>query len=69
MHALQSNYCLGKVPEAVVFTHTGWRKIDGVWVYLHGAGGIGADGEVKNVNVSLQEKLSPLQNCRHPRPI
>lgn len=47
-----------EIPEARVFTHTGWREVDGVWVYLHGAGGIGADGEVKNLNVSLQDKLS-----------
>jgi hypothetical protein len=27
-----------------VFAHTGWRKIDGRWVYLHAGGAIGADG-------------------------
>ncbi|MBT9171749.1 MAG: hypothetical protein DDT21_00118 [Syntrophomonadaceae bacterium] len=27
-----------------VFTHIGWRKLDGRWVYLHAGGAIGADG-------------------------
>jgi hypothetical protein len=31
----------GEVPERTVFTHTGWRKIAGQWVYLHGNGCIG----------------------------
>ncbi len=25
-----------------IFTHTGWRKLNGVWTYLHGGGGINA---------------------------
>jgi hypothetical protein len=27
-----------------VFTHLGWRKVDGRWVYLHAGGAIGAEG-------------------------
>lgn len=35
------------------YTHTGWRKIDGRWVYLYRGGAIGADG----VTVDLGEVL------------
>jgi hypothetical protein len=27
--------------ERMVFTHTGWRKLNGIWCYLHGGGAIG----------------------------
>lgn len=47
-----------KIPESRVFTHTGWREIKGVWIYLHGAGAIGPDGVEKDLNVILPEKLS-----------
>lgn len=31
----------GKVPEHTIYTHTGWREIDGKMVYLTGGGAIG----------------------------
>lgn len=31
-------------PKRKIYAHTGWRKIDGVWVFLHGGGAIGSDG-------------------------
>ena len=34
-----------------VFTHTGWRNIDGKWIFLHAGGAIGAE----NVCVELNE--------------
>jgi hypothetical protein len=34
----------GEVPVREVFEHTGWRKVSGVWHYLHGAGAIGPSG-------------------------
>jgi hypothetical protein len=30
-----------------IFTHSGWRKLNGVWVYLHGGGGINAPTSVE----------------------
>ena len=36
----------GEVPERVVYTHLGWREVDGDWVYLHGGGAIGRAGPV-----------------------
>ncbi|MEG1891352.1 MAG: hypothetical protein RR301_08040 [Clostridia bacterium] len=37
-----------------VYTHTGWRKIDGKWIYLYQGGAVGAD----NVSVDLESVLS-----------
>lgn len=41
-----------------VFTHTGWRKIEGEMWYLHGGGAIGAQS-VKDVEVRLPDSLLP----------
>ena len=45
--------------ERTVYTHTGWRKLDGKWAYLHGGGAIGATGAVAGVETSLPAALSP----------
>ena len=41
------------VERRVVFTHAGWRKVSGEWVYLHGAGAIGAGGPVAGIETDL----------------
>lgn len=46
-----------------VFAHTGWREIDGRWLYLTASGAVGADG----VNVELGEGLSRYDLPRDPR--
>ena len=40
--AIQS--CSLTAKETCIYTHTGWRQIDGVWLYLHGGGAIGPVG-------------------------
>ncbi|MBM4287115.1 MAG: hypothetical protein FJ135_03010 [Deltaproteobacteria bacterium] len=50
----------GEVPTKTVFTHTGWRHIDGEWLYLHGGGAIGAQGPVDGTSVVLEGRLSHL---------
>jgi hypothetical protein len=40
-----------------VFTHSGWRTIDGVPYYLHGGGAIGPDGSAQGIDVELEGKL------------
>jgi hypothetical protein len=40
-----------------VYTHTGWRRVGGTWVYLHGAGAIGPVGTVGGMEVSLPDSL------------
>lgn len=44
--------------ERSIYTHTGWRKLSGVWVYLHAGGAIGAAGPVSDVNMRLLGALS-----------
>ena len=44
--------------QMIVYTHMGWRKISGRWVYLHTGGGIGQEGPVANVSVELGDSLS-----------
>lgn len=46
------------IPERAVYTHTGWREIDGVRCYLHGGGVIGPDGRVDGIDVALPAGLT-----------
>ena len=48
----------GEVPERRVFTHTGWRLIDGSWLYMHAGGALGPDGPVSGIEVQLPEELA-----------
>jgi hypothetical protein len=41
-----------------VYTHTGWRQVQGRWYYLHGGGAIGSNGLEPNVVVDLGEALA-----------
>ena len=41
------------VERRTLFTHTGWRKVGGAWVYLHGCGGLGAGGPVAGIETDL----------------
>jgi hypothetical protein len=40
-----------------IFQHTGWREIDGLWVYLHAGGAIGANGLRTDVTTELPPAL------------
>jgi hypothetical protein len=48
----------GDVPRRTVYAHTGWREIDGSWVYLHGGGAMGTVGTVAGIEVSLPDALA-----------
>ncbi len=48
-HAAVAIKALSDIKKVTRYTHTGWRKIDGHWVYLHAAGGIGASGPVDDI--------------------
>jgi len=50
-----------------VFTHTGWRKIDGGWAYLHAAGAIGPAGPLGGVQIRLSGTLSRYELPVPPR--
>jgi bifunctional DNA primase/polymerase-like protein/uncharacterized protein DUF927 len=40
-----------------VYTHMGWRKVDGRWLYLHAGGAIGAGGAFDGIAVELDGEL------------
>src|SRR5215208_5629429 len=46
------------IDERRVYTHTGWREVDGIWVYLHGDGAIGPEGVLEDIEVRLNGELS-----------
>jgi hypothetical protein len=41
------------VTRQVVYTHTGWRRLEGRWTYLTASGALGADGLDTSVTVDL----------------
>lgn len=41
-----------------IYIHTGWRKVGASMLYLHGAGAIGANGAVADVDVRLSGSLA-----------
>src|SRR6202162_661494 len=45
--------------ERTIYAHTGWRKLDGGWAYLHGGGALGGTGAVAEVETSLPAALAP----------
>ena len=56
------------IERRTVFTHTGWRRVDGEWVYLHAGGAIGKAGPVRGIEVSLQGALAGLELPAPPLP-
>jgi hypothetical protein len=47
----------GRIPQRRVYTHTGWRQVDGQWIYMHGGGAVGSAGPVGSIEVQLPEQL------------
>lgn len=45
-----------EAPNKQVYTHLGWREVDGAQVYLSGGGGIGPDGQV-DVDTETEDPL------------
>ena len=41
-HAIQS--LSRNIKQETIYTHLGWRKVNGKWIYLHAGGAVGADG-------------------------
>jgi hypothetical protein len=44
--------------EKVIFAHTGWRRIEDKWMFLHAGGAICSTGSVANVDVRLTGALN-----------
>ena len=47
------------VTARIEFAHSGWRKIDDCWAYLHAGGAIGRDGDLTGIETSLPDALAP----------
>ena len=50
------------ISETVVYTHIGWRKIDGEWVYLHAGGAVGSETVEVEINDRLRKYTLPEDN-------
>ncbi len=59
-------YLSQPVPRRTNYTHTGWRKIGGRWVYLTAGGGISGTGIVPDVAVDFER--NNLGNYKLPKP-
>jgi hypothetical protein len=42
------------IPETTIYSHLGWRRIKGSWVYLHAGGSVGSEA----VEVEISDRLS-----------
>lgn len=48
------------IPETTIFTHLGWRKVKGKWLYLHANGAVGSDTEIEvEVNERFKRYVLP----------
>jgi hypothetical protein len=57
-HAIQLYSNRQKYPQRHVFTHLGWRQVNGAWCYLHAGGSIPSAAEV-SVDKALQRYTLP----------
>ncbi len=48
----------GRIPQRRLYTHTGWREVDGQNVFMHGGGAVGAGGPASELEVQLPEQLT-----------
>jgi hypothetical protein len=61
-HTRAAIQCLsGSIQQERIFTHLGWRKHDGHWVYLHAGGAVGAQGPRSDLRVELPATLQHYQ--------
>lgn len=56
----------GDAPRRTVYGHTGWRRIEGEWRYLHAGGALGQDGNRRDVEV--QPGAGNMAHYRLPDP-
>ena len=54
--AIQSDSLTAK--ERCIYTHTGWRNVGGIWLFLHAGGAICGAGDVSDVEVRLAGSMS-----------
>jgi hypothetical protein len=57
IRAAIQKFSLNGVNRRIVYGQTGWRLIDGQWVYLHAGGAIGPIGPIPGIETSLPNTL------------
>lgn len=57
-HARAAIQAVSDPAEVRLMGQTGWRRIDGQWVFLHAGGGIGTTGPVGGIEVDLHGALT-----------
>jgi hypothetical protein len=57
-HYIQLN---SNATRNICFTHTGWRQINGKWIYLTGSGAIGVENVLVELSRELQKYCLPLE--------
>lgn len=66
-HALAAAQTLGQDHgRSVLYGHTGWRRIDGVWRFLTTSGGLGAKDLDETVSVDLGDEVLNLYRLPNP---
>ena len=60
--------CSSEVIERRIYTHSGWRQVDGSWCYLYAGGCIGTAGAVPGIEVQLPGSLSRYELRLPPTP-
>lgn len=58
---------LSRPDREIIYSHSGWRRINGKWCYLHAGGAVGPDGSVNGEAVDLPGCLSRLLLPDPPR--
>src|SRR5439155_15318124 len=54
-------YLSGEVPTRRIFTHTGWTKLDGAWIFLTAGGAVGVEGVEVDRPAELRRYALPFQ--------
>jgi len=47
------------IPKTTIYTHLGWKKIEGSWAYLHAGGAVGSEAVEVEINERLQRYKLP----------
>jgi hypothetical protein len=55
-HAIQ--VLSGEIPRRHIYSHTGWRQLDGSHYYLHAGGALGGEGSHTDIDVDLPDQLA-----------
>ena len=56
----------GEVARQTIYGHTGWRRIEDEWLYLHGAGGLSAQGH--RTSIEVEAGAGHMRHYRLPDP-